>query len=80
MSHEMPLPPLSHHEILTLVAPFTRAGRSVDLAASDRPARVLRFRTVARRGEGGIAWGETLELASPEADHHVLTRVLADAD
>lgn len=76
----MPPPPLSHHEILTLVAPFTRAGRSVDLAASDRPARVLRFRPMERRGEGGATWRETLELACPETDHHVLTRVLADAD
>jgi hypothetical protein len=76
----MPLPPLSHHEILTLVAPFTRAGRSVDLAASDRPARVLHFRAVERHGAGEAVWRETLELACPEPDHRVLTRVLTGAD
>lgn len=40
----MPTTPLSHHEILQLVEPFTRAGRQVDLAASDRSARRLVFR------------------------------------
>ena len=39
-----PVTPLSHHEILGLVEPFTRAGRSVDLPASDRAARCLRFK------------------------------------
>ena len=33
-----PSPPLTHHQILALVAPFTRSGRTVDLAASDRLA------------------------------------------
>lgn len=38
------LPPLTHHEIFTLVAPFAQAGYQVDLAATDRPARRLLFR------------------------------------
>ncbi len=38
------LPPLTHHEIFTLVAPFAQAGYQVDLAATDRPARRLVFR------------------------------------
>ncbi len=37
-------PPLTHHEILRLAEPFSRAGRSVDLAATDRLARQLAFR------------------------------------
>jgi len=37
-------PPLTHHEILRLAEPFSRAGRSVDLPASDRLARRLAFR------------------------------------
>lgn len=36
--------PLTHHEIMALAAPFARRGRQVDLARSDRLARVLRFR------------------------------------
>jgi hypothetical protein len=36
--------PLTHHEILTLVEPFTRSGRQVDLGASDRLARRILFR------------------------------------
>jgi hypothetical protein len=38
------LPPLTHHEIFTLVAPFTQAGYQVDLAATDRTARRLVFK------------------------------------
>lgn len=37
-------PPLTHHEILRLAEPFSRAGRQVDLPASDRAARQLAFR------------------------------------
>ena len=40
----MPAPPLTHHDILALVPPFTAAGWRVDLAASDRGARRLLFR------------------------------------
>lgn len=38
------LPPLTHHEIFTRVAPFARAGYQVDLAATDRAARRLVFK------------------------------------
>jgi hypothetical protein len=37
-------PPLSHHDILGLVEPFSRAGLKLDLSASDRMARKLVFR------------------------------------
>lgn len=43
----MPAPPLTHHEILRLAEPFVRAGRAVDLAASDRAARRIAFKPVA---------------------------------
>lgn len=36
--------PLSHHEILGLLPPFTARGRQVDLAASDRATRQLVFK------------------------------------
>lgn len=39
-----PQPPLTHHEILRWVGPFTRRGRHVDLPASDRLARQLVFK------------------------------------
>jgi hypothetical protein len=42
--------PLTHHDIAALAAPFTRAGRLVDLAASDRAARRLRFKPLALDG------------------------------
>ena len=42
----MPAPPLTHHDILALVEPFVRAGRQVDLAASDRTARRINFKPI----------------------------------
>lgn len=36
--------PLTHHDILALVEPFTRGGRQIDLAASDRIKRCLVFK------------------------------------
>ena len=40
------MPPLTHHDILSLVEPFSRAGRQVDLAGSDRLARRVNFKPV----------------------------------
>jgi hypothetical protein len=45
----MTIQPLTHHEILGLVEPFARRGRHVDLAATDRAQRRLRFRSVERQ-------------------------------
>jgi hypothetical protein len=42
--------PLTHHEILGLVEPFTRSGRRVDLAASNRLERRLVFMPVKHAG------------------------------
>ncbi len=73
--------PLSHHEIISLVAPFTRHGCHVDLAASDRTARTLYFRPVDHpAGMAGLpAFAETLKLDNPEQGRFRLTRTLAAA-
>ena len=38
--------PLSHHDILGIVEPFTRRSRQLDLAASDRLNRRLLFKPI----------------------------------
>ncbi len=77
----MPPPPLTHHQILGLVAPFTRSGRQVDLAASDRLARRLQFRPrLLQEGAAGATLTETLQLECHESGNHRLTRVLTPAD
>lgn len=82
-------PPLTHHQILALVAPFTRSGRAVDLAASDRLARTLRFRPRTLDHLDGMAADvasrigpltETLQLECHASGSHRLTRTLAPAD
>jgi hypothetical protein len=40
----MAAPPLTHHDILALVAPFARRGRQVDLGACDRIERRVVFK------------------------------------
>ncbi len=74
----MPALPLTHHDILELVAPFTRRGRQVDLAASDRLARRLVFKPVAHPGESAATPGleDTLTLESLGTGTCVLTRLL----
>jgi hypothetical protein len=83
-----PPPPLTHHQILALVAPFTRSGRAVDLAASDRLARTLRFRPRNIDVIDGLAGDvatrigpltETLQLECHASGSHRLTRTLAPA-
>jgi hypothetical protein len=69
----MPLPPLSHHDILALVEPFTRRGHRVDLAASDRLTRRLVFKSQAL--EAGRLQ-QVLQLEQPLADRFRLTRNL----
>jgi len=73
--------PLTHHEILGLIAPFTRRGLHVDLAASDRSQRRLAFRAVERPWAATSApLRESLELANPDPDRYRLTRVLTLAN
>jgi hypothetical protein len=77
-----PMQPLTHHEIMSLVAPFARAGRHVDLAASDRLQRRLAFKPLqhaAVEADGTCALPalrEELLLDAPSAGQHRLTRVL----
>jgi hypothetical protein len=67
------LPPLTHHEIVSLVEPFARAGRHVDLAATDRDVRRIAFKPVER--DGGLI--ETLLLDCRYAQRFVIERRLA---
>lgn len=66
------LPPLTHHDILGLVEPFTRRGRRVDLDASDRIARRVAFKPI--RHDGGLR--EDLQLEHLFARLYRLTRTL----
>ena len=74
----MPAAPLTHHEILGLVEPFTRRGRHVDLAASDRAERKLAFKPVAVAGEspGDPGLRENLRMECHDSGRFTLTRVL----
>lgn len=75
----MAAPPLTHHEILGLVAPFTARGRHVDLAASDRLERRLVFKAISHFGEGESLPDllETLVLETGSVKTFRLTRHLA---
>ncbi|QDL96214.1 hypothetical protein FLL57_02360 [Rhodopseudomonas palustris] len=70
--------PFTHHEILSLVQPFTRRGYQVDLAASDRLARRLLFKPLIHNeaGCGGIDATELLQLDNPRPGLNQLTRTL----
>ncbi|WP_462320328.1 hypothetical protein [Halochromatium sp.] len=72
--------PLTHHQILGLVAPFSRRGYQVDLAASDRAQRQLRFKPVHHPNLplDGESLTESLILEHPADDHFCLQRVLSD--
>ena len=74
----MAAPPLTHHEILGLVAPFTARGRHVDLAASDRLERRLVFKGVTHAGDadGSPELLETLVLENGSVKDFRLTRHL----
>jgi hypothetical protein len=73
--------PLTHHEILTLVEPFARRGRHVDLGASDRAARRILFRPLDHGTVAGTpaSLHETLSLDSLETGSFRVTRTLRDA-
>lgn len=70
--------PLTHHEILELVAPFTRRGRRVDLGASKRSERLLVFQPLEHAAAHGTL-RETLQLHSFGTGTCQLTRVLTRA-
>lgn len=72
--------PLTHHDILAMVEPFARRGRQVDLAASDRLQRCVRFKPVDHAAVGGLpALRETLQLDSYVSGNFKLTRTLEAA-
>jgi hypothetical protein len=73
---------LSHHEIIALVAPFARAGRHVDLAASDRLQRRLLFQPIEHAAvDGGLpALRESLLLEQPSTGGYRLARTLTLAE
>lgn len=74
-------PPLTHHEILRLAEPFSRAGRSVDMQATDRMARQLVFRPRAVMPSGAMpAVQEHAVLDAASADHLALRRDLVAVD
>jgi len=72
--------PLTHHEILGLIEPFTRRGRHVDLAASNRVDRRLVFKPFVHAGDTPACAGAceilTLESARPEVYRLVRTLTL----
>ncbi len=77
----MPSHPLTHHEILTLVEPFTRKGHHPDLAATNRLERSLVFKPVELSAEieGVSTLTQTLQLDAKKTEAYVLTRTLACA-
>jgi hypothetical protein len=71
-----PMQPLSHHEILALIAPFAEQGWQADLVASRRLERSLAFKEREIEGPGkGQGLRESLCLQSPDTEHFQLTRV-----
>ena len=74
----MPPQPLTHHEILTLVEPFTRRGIHPDLPASNRLERRLVFKQVPRPLDLAEAppCVETLQLETVKGQTYRLTRTL----
>lgn len=74
----MTMHPLTHHEMLDLVAPFVRAGYHVDLPASDRMARRVMFSPVEHAGDPGSlrVLREVLQLDQPAIGRYRLTRVI----
>ena len=70
--------PLTHHEILRLVEPFTRRGRHVDLSATDRIERRLVFKPVVHGSEMPAFAGacEILQLENPRSEVYRLIRTL----
>lgn len=77
---ESPALPLTHHEILALVAPFTRRGLHLDMAASQREARILRFKPLPHPPSAtqALALESRLTLEVATNDCHRLVRQVWD--
>lgn len=74
----MSAPALTHHDILAIVEPFSRRGRRVDLAASDRAERIVVFKPQQMPGDGpdAPALREQLRLECRESGSYFLRRTL----
>ncbi len=74
----MPSHPLTHHEILRLVEPFTRQGYHPDLLATNRLERRLVFKTIDLFSvlPNAAALSETLQLENRDADTYRLIRTV----
>ena len=74
----MPSHPLTHHEILTLVEPFTRQGYHPDLQATDRLERRLVFKPMDRafETENVGTLSESLRVDNRDGKIFKLTRLL----
>jgi hypothetical protein len=70
--------PLTHHEILGLIGPFTRRGRHADLAASQRNERRLAFKAIEHPAPAADRprLREDLTLEVSERGHYRLIRTL----
>ena len=81
MASSPTLQPLSHHEILSLVEPFSRSGRQVDLAASQRLERRIAFKPRVHPAVSaeGFELSESLQLENTRAGRYRLTRTLTFA-
>ena len=71
----MTTPPLTHHDILTLVEPFARRGRHVDMSATNRIERRIVFRAVDHE-DGAMVLHDTLQLDCLDTGTWRLTRTL----
>ena len=74
----MNAPPLTHHEILSISAPFTRRGRHVDLGATDRSARRIDFKALSHARPNGEQLEERLVLTSLKPGYWHLVRRVED--
>jgi hypothetical protein len=79
------LRPLSHHEIMRLIGPFSERGWRLDLTATEREERLLRFQLVTHPGgaDGIPVFHERLTAAVSQDDEFLLVRELwlsGDAD
>ncbi len=78
-TQDEPRTPLTHHDLLQLVAPFSKTGRQMDMEASDRARRQIAFQPVEHAATTATpALTEQLLLAVAEEarDGHTLTRIL----
>jgi hypothetical protein len=73
-----PTHPFTHHEILELIAPFSRSGRQVDLEASDRLNRRLLFKPIEHHDDTApqTQMREILQLENTRPHDFRLTRTL----